>query len=557
MSFYHYNMNKNLISFLSKFKSFPLVSVITFTLATLFLISIAPLHVMGAGSTSSTRDKSPLDVYTLNYSEGKWDGWMDTVVKSMSEYITGPKEDTTIGSTSYNQINLPYVAEGGAVFEIARVTDTLYEMQPASFIVWAQDQYYQVREGVSFTTLAADPQDSSVYAPGIGYNVLQPVLGLWQWSRNIVYGFYIIILIAIAFLILLRQPMGGQEIVTIANSIPSVIISMVLVTFSYALCGLFIDAIYLGSNVVYNFLFTSEGSPGYELVNHNDGEGPQVPKWSEFGENTSDTADLKNVLQPDDPQMSIWNIFSMTTVNVCNTWNSPTRCSFEYLVPKAAQNNLIGQGIAIVLNLADNAKLGIGNALIELILALAVFQTAFKLFFTLLNNYLILSFYPIIAPFIFLGAALPSNTNKTLNDFFKTLGGASLTFIVLYAMFLLLVIFGYSAAGSDTQLSSAFSQAGQIKWTPPLLGYTQEQIFDATTINNNGKNIVTSLLVFGLYMATPTVLEMVKKFLEVNSPFQDISRTGKDITEVGKKAMGTVSTITSLLSGKAGIFSSK
>jgi hypothetical protein len=144
-----------------------------------------------------------------------------------------------------------------------------------------------------------------------------------------------------------------------------------------------------------------------------------------------------------------------------------------------------------------------------------------------------------------------------LNDFFKTLGGASLTFIVLYAMFLLLVIFGYSAAGSDTQLSSAFSQAGQIKWTPPLLGYTQGQIFDATTINNNGKNIVTSLLVFGLYMATPTVLEMVKKFLEVNSPFQDISRTGKDITEVGKKAMGTVSTITSLLSGKAGIFSSK
>lgn len=550
-------MNKNLISFLSKFKSFPLVSVITFTLATLFLLAIAPLHVMGSGTTSSTRDKSPLDVYTLNYSEGKWDGWMDTVVKSMSEYITGPKEDTTIGSTSYNQINLPYVAEGGAVFEIARVTDTLYEMQPASFIVWAQDQYYQVREGVSFTTLAADPQDSSIYAPGIGYNVLQPVLGLWQWSRNIVYGFYIIILIAIAFLILLRQPMGGQEIVTIANSIPSVIISMVLVTFSYALCGLFIDAIYLGSNVVYNFLFTSEGSPGYELINHDAGSGPQIPKWAEFGENVSDTTDLKNVLQPDDPQMSIWNIFSMTTVNVCNTWNSPTKCSFEYLVPKAAQNNLIGQGIAVVLNLADNDKLGIGNALIELILALAVFQTAFKLFFTLLNNYLILSFYPIIAPFVFLGAALPSNTNKTLNDFFKTLGGASLTFIVLYAMFLLLVIFGYSAAGSETQLSSAFSQAGQIRWTPPLLGYTQGQIFDATTINNNGKNIVTSLLVFGLYMATPTVLEMVKKFLEVNSPFQDISRTGKDITDVGKKAMGTVSTITGLLTGKAGIFSSK
>jgi hypothetical protein len=444
---------------------------------------------------------------------------------------------------------------GGAVFEVAKLSDTLYQMQPASFIVWAQDQYYQVREGVSFTALAADPQDTTYYSPGIGYNILQPVLGLWQWSRNIVYGFYIIILIAIAFLILLRQPMGGQEIVTIANSIPSVIISMVLVTFSYALCGLFIDAIYLGSNVVYNFLFTSQGAPGYELVNPSAGDAIQVPKWTIHGVNNSDTTDIKNVLQPDDPQMSIWNIFSLTKVNVCNTLNSPTKCSFSYLVPKAAQNNIIGQTIATVLSLAD--QVNVGNALIELILALAVFQTAFKLFFILLNNYLVLSFYPVIAPFIFLGAALPSNTNKTLNDFFKTLGGASLSFIVLYALFLLLVIFGYSAADSSTQLGGAFNQAGQIKWVPPLLGYTEEQIFGATTINNNGYNVITSLLVFGLYMATPNVLEMVKKFLEVNSPFQALSQTSKDITDVGKKAVGTVSTITSLLSGRGGLFGSK
>lgn len=196
----------------------------------------------------------------------------------------------------------------------------------------------------------------------------------------------------------------------------------------------------------------------------------------------------------------------------------------------------------------------IGNGLISLILALAVFQTAFKLFTMLLKEYILLSFYPIVAPFIFLGAALPSNTNKTLSDFFKTMGGATLTFITVYAMFLLLIVFGYSSADSTTQLGAGFSQAGQIKWAPPLLGYTNEQIFDGTTLNNGGYNIITSLLVFGLYMAIPNVIGFVKKALEVASPFQVMQATGKDVTGVGKKALGTIESVVNLFNSKGQIF---
>lgn len=546
-------MNKSLLSLLKKFKKFPFATVLTFIFSGLFLLSIAPLQVLGASNT-----KSPLDVYTLNYSDGKWDGWMDSVIKSMSEYIVGPRDAGITSTTSSSGgFDLPYVAEGGAIYSIAKLSDTFYQTPSASFIIWAQDQYYQIREGVSITAYAIDPQDTASYAPGIGYNILQPVLGLWQWTRNIVYGFYIIILIVIAFLILLRRPMGGQEIVTLANSIPSVIISMVLVTFSYAICGLFIDAIYLGSNVVYNFLFTSEGSPGYDLINPAD-EQPEVNKWQSFtsaGRTSDEKVPLNQVLQPDDPQMSVWSIFSLTNVNICKMTSSDRQCTLSYLVPEAARNNFIGVTISAVLNLTQSNIAGtIGNGLIELILALATFQTAFKLFFTLLNNYLILSFYPVIAPFVFLGAALPSQTSKTLSNFFKTLGAASLSFIVLYAMFLLLIIFGYSAVDSQNSLGDSFNQAGQIKWVPPLLGYTDEQIFDGTTFNNNGANMITSLLVFGLYMATPNVLAQVKKFLEVASPFQEVAKTGRDITDVSKKALGTVSTVTQLLTGKAGIF---
>ena len=242
-----------------------------------------------------------MDVYmancTTNPTTGKVEchGWEPSSMDALTRIIMG----TDIGSPSVtpaangqDTTAVNYPAQGGALYELARAGDSFYAMQPASFIVWAQDQYYQIRGGLSYTALAADPNDTSAYSPGTGYNILQPVLGLWQWSRNIVYGFYIIILIVIAFLIMLRQPMGGQEIVTIANSLPSVVISMVLVTFSYAICGLFIDAIYIGSDVAYNFLIGSSGSPGNALVTQN----VQTKKLDMYGNETGQSTAIAVIL---------------------------------------------------------------------------------------------------------------------------------------------------------------------------------------------------------------------------------------------------------------------
>ncbi len=439
----------------------------------------------------------------------------------------------------------------GAVGQLAKISDSFYQTQPASFIVWAQDQYYQIQGGASFTALAAEanPNDSAVYAPGIGYNILQPVQGLWQVSRNLVYGVLIIILILIAFLILLRRPLGGQEMVTVVNSMPGIVLTIILVTFSYAICGLFIDGIFIGSNVAYNLLIGGEDSPGYNLKLE------KVNKVDIFANPGSDEIPLTQALQPDDPQMSIWHVFNLGGSNVCNRVTSSatgatgeTKCSYAYLVPATAQNNIIGMALAKVVETLDAT--GITNGLIELILALAVFQTAFKLFFILLNDYLTLSFYPIVAPIVFLGTAMPGQAMKTIDGFVKTLGAASLNFIVIYACFLLLVVFGHTAVDSNNQLADPIKNAGQIKWVPPLLGYSQKQIYDSSTLNNNGANIITSLLVFGLYMAIPNVTEMIKKFLEVSSPFTELAKTGKDITDVSKKAMGLVGMGTQMLGGK-------
>lgn len=533
-------------------KKAPLTQIITFVLISTFLISMSPISIFGAGTTEEVEQPSSYRTWL--------DGGLSDLASGGAALITGVKQWNLPFEDESGVSQSTYSYEGGAIQEVARFSDFFYQNQPASFIVWAQDQYYLAQGLTSFTASAAEinPNDTSSYAPGTGFTILQPVLGLWQMSANIVYAVLMIILIIIAFLILLRQPLGGKEIVTIANSLPAIITTLILVVFSYALCGLFIDAIYLGSNVAYNVLIGNQNAPGYRLD-------AQIDKLDANGKPTGEMVSMKNVLQPDDPQTSIWGIFKISSTKMCNRVNvdliqnvtgadALTKCSYSYILPDAISGNSFGAAIDFLTEQLD--KFGIANALIELILALAVFQTSIKLFLALLNSYLVLSFYPVIAPFVFLSGALPGGTMKALDMFFKTLGAAALNFIVLYVCFLMLVIFGHTAVDSETDLGSSFNKAGQIQWVPPLLGYSPNQIYDITTPNDNGKNIITSVLVFGLYMALPSVLEMVKSFLEVSSPFKQLSQTGKDVTKVGKDALGIVGKgVSGLMNGEKGFFS--
>lgn len=533
-------------------KQAPKTGIATFVLISIFFIMAVPAQINGATPTptpgATTNQASAQYTYLAGDQGG---GYLNDVALGLAAEIVGKPSWAQPYNTSTSSTGSTSALDGSALGDISNLSQFFYKEQPASFMVWAQDQYYTAQNTLNPSAAAAgiNPNDTTDYAPGIGYNILDSVKGMWQVSANIVYGVLIIILILIAFLILLRQPLGGQEVVTIANSLPGIIITIVLVVFSYALCGLFIDAIYLGSNLAYNVLIGNPNAPGYGLSE-------QVAEQDTSGANSSTDVPIKQVLQPDDPQMSIWNIFTIAGTHICNRIASSTtgaagdtQCAYSYIIPKAAQGNILGSVLEKLVS-SLNAIPGLTNGLIELILALAIFQTAFKLFLALLNSYLVLSFYPIIAPFVFLSGALPGGTMKALDQFWKTLAAASLNFIIVYACFLLLVVLGHSAVDSTQQLGSAFQHAGTLNWVPPLLGYSQKQIFDASTLGNNGQNIITSLVIFGLYMAIPNVIEMIKEFLKVSSPFAQLAKTGGNIVGVGKQAANLGQSAAKVLGGQ-------
>ena len=83
------------------------------------------------------------------------------------------------------------------------------------------------------------------YAQGLGFASLDPILNTWKTFRNMAYLLFVVVFMVIGFLIMMRQKVGGQTVVTAQQAIPHIIISLLLVTFSYAIAGLFIDLMYL------------------------------------------------------------------------------------------------------------------------------------------------------------------------------------------------------------------------------------------------------------------------------------------------------------------------
>jgi len=126
----------------------------------------------------------------------------------------------------------------------------------------------------SSTTYVADVLDSAhiaspAYAQGLGFASLDPILPLWKNFRNLAYLFFVVIFIVIGFMIMFRSKIGGQTAVTAQQAIPQVVISLLFVTFSYAIAGLLIDAMYILMILLLGIFGETFGDSNTNILNYN------------------------------------------------------------------------------------------------------------------------------------------------------------------------------------------------------------------------------------------------------------------------------------------------
>ncbi len=214
---------------------------------------------------------------------------------------------------------------------------------------------------------------TGVYAGGYEDLDASGVTNLWSVVRNIAYLGYVVIMILIGFMVMFRNKIGGQLMVTVGNSLPKIVISLVLVTFSFAIMGLIIDFGGLLRNVIAGILY---GSASAGIPVHN----PFALLWGFFFKAGSTS-----------PAMQI-----------------------------------VGQG----LNMSGVAgiiltEVGIANGILmvifaPIILGIVLFG-AIKLWIVLLKAYLSIVINTIISPLLIMFGALPGNDAMMWNTFKTTL----------------------------------------------------------------------------------------------------------------------------------------
>ena len=159
--------------------------------------------------------------------------------------------------------SLPTTIQTGAVASSFRMLGAMYTHPPAHTATYVADL-------VRSSGLA-----TPAYAQGLGFASLDPILNLWKIFRNVAYFFFIVILIVLGFMIMFRQKISGQAAVTAQQAIPSVVVSLILVTFSYAIAGFMVDLMYVLMYLIIGLFsgITTQlgdtGVPASQLINFN------------------------------------------------------------------------------------------------------------------------------------------------------------------------------------------------------------------------------------------------------------------------------------------------
>lgn len=262
----------------------------------------------------------------------------------------------------------------------------------------------------------ADFMDSAhitptAYAQGLGFASLNPILKLWKAFRNVAYMFFVVIFIVIGFMIMFRRRIGGQTAVTAQQAIPSVIVSLILVTFSYAISGLMIDFMYV-------LMFLIIGIFGQTL-----------PSGST-------------------------QIIDYTILNLMGELFKPTIFSGDQV---DLVTNIFG---SLIDSSTVTGFLGFAGGLtLTIVLAIAILIGTIKLFFELLKSYASIILSVVTSPIILMMGALPGN--NAFGPWIKDLFGNLLPFPVV----LLVVILFYQF----TDISGLGGAGNEGGFIPPFL----------------------------------------------------------------------------------------
>jgi len=321
---------------------------------------------------------------------------------------------------------------------------------------------------------------------GFGYDSLAFLQPIWSRSRDLSYSILVLAIIVMSFMIMFRTKISPQAVITIQSAIPKIIITTILVTFSYAIAGLLLDLIYVVVAIL-SALFSSgsfdETLKVYKFISGN--------SFGLFGAMTF--------------YLSLFPQLFMTGLT--------------------GINNVLTEGFRAT-SLFDLPLL-ILIVIVTIILIVAVIRAFFMLLKTLINVYLLVIFSPL---YIVAGLITPT---LGFGSWVRELASNLIVFpIVGFMLYLSVVFLGYSASVNTTipgDIASIINYLFiKISGNPIVLPPTPSS-WNAPFVGQIHPALLFSLISLSLFTLTPKVADIVKSFMS-GRPFAYGSAFGEALT---------------------------
>ncbi|MCX6791734.1 MAG: hypothetical protein NT149_01720, partial [Candidatus Gottesmanbacteria bacterium] len=289
-----------------------------------------------------------------------------------------------------------------AIAYMGNAVIAMYANPPADLALWIKD---------TGQTLGFIPRQ--VNAQGIGFSGLSVLLPLWKGFRNIAYALLAVVMVVIGFMVMLRKKIDPKTVVTVQNALPKIVITLILITFSYAIVGFMIDLMYLTIALIASLLIpVSNGALGADTAT----------KYMNGG---------------------IWSLFAMVFGGGLSAVNDIT--------------SLLAWSVGLGTSSLAQAFIfwNVPGLLIAVIVAIALLIAWIRILFLLVGAYIQILISLFVGPLQILTEAFPGSTG--FSSWFKNLFANVAVFPVTAAMLMV-----------GTMLAKFNNNTARV-WTPPLL----------------------------------------------------------------------------------------
>ncbi len=360
---------------------------------------------------------------------------------------------------------------GGAIGMMGNLLTATYliPVHTSDYIAYAAKNF-----GIINTANAADNS--------IGFVGLSPVLGLFTIFRNLAYLLMMVIFIIVGIAIMLRLRIDLRTVMTIQNQIPKLIIGLVMITFSYAIAGLLIDAMW-----VTNFLVIDTLTPNAQHVD--------ISKWATessigftndmFGGKDGGILGLSASAASSVGSL-VHNVLASNQVSGAMTDNNSSQGCFFL---GCWVNTIMDAFWHLIASLIGF----IAGIIVFLIFVIAVIVALFRLWFALLKCFINVLLGTILAPLWILGGLIPGASGSLgFTSWIKNMAGNLAPFPA--TLFVFIVARTIMDALSQSNAGTMFN--------PPIIG---------NVTGGGNQTMYGALIAVGFILASPSIVEKVRK----------------------------------------------